>query len=220
MVPHHTVVPVAGRRNVYAHPPRTWTVSRIAMTFRLIRGSPSASPTYRNAVSTVGGSFGADCPTADRLPGTSELKRRVSVSRSRDAAGWRRRGARRVAGSFRNCATQFTYQTTPRNSERCEDRLVSKLLGIRGYVDRHSRPGWPSVRAREGDETMQGLEELVRYNLATVPDPGTLVLIGSGVAGLGALWRRFVRRRAVSQDADSRDTTPTSVPDPSRSEDT
>jgi PEP-CTERM motif len=52
---------------------------------------------------------------------------------------------------------------------------------------------------------MYGLDELVRYSLAAVPDPGTLVLIGTGAAGLGALWRRYVRWRGTRQDPASRD---------------
>jgi PEP-CTERM motif len=44
---------------------------------------------------------------------------------------------------------------------------------------------------------MDGFGNLLRYHLAGVPDPAMLVLIGTGVAGLGLLWRRYVHRRAA-----------------------
>jgi hypothetical protein len=52
---------------------------------------------------------------------------------------------------------------------------------------------------------MDGLDDLVRYHLAAVPDPGTLVLIGTGVAGLGVLWRRLVRWRGTRQETEPPD---------------
>jgi hypothetical protein len=57
------------------------------------------------------------------------------------------------------------------------------------------------------------LDDLLRYNLAAVPDPGTLVLIGTGVAGLGALWRRYVRRRGTRHETEPSDGNSSTVPD-------
>jgi hypothetical protein len=58
---------------------------------------------------------------------------------------------------------------------------------------------------------MDEFGELLHYHLAAVPDLAMLVLIGTGVAGLGMLWRRYVHRRGTRHEGAPRGRKPSAV---------
>jgi hypothetical protein len=62
---------------------------------------------------------------------------------------------------------------------------------------------------------MNALADLLRYNLATVPYPAMLVFIGTGVAGLGLLWRRYAQRRGTRRQIEPHGRKPSSTPNES-----